>query len=67
MTYLVKVCVAVEADSRQEAEVAAIKKIAAGTYERIEVLEQKASYVEPREAERDAAIDSTIGDEGELA
>lgn len=67
MTYLVTICVAVEADSRQEAEDAAIKKIAAGAFERIEALEQEANYEDRQEAERDGAIDTAIGDEGELA
>jgi hypothetical protein len=64
MKYLVKISVVVEADSRQEAECAAINKIAAGGYEDIEVLEQEATE-DRAEVQRDAAIDSAIGDEGE--
>lgn len=67
MKYLVRICVAVDADSRQEAEGAAMKKIAAGGYEHIEVLEQEASYEDSAEVQRDAAIDADIGDEGEEA
>ncbi|MGA3127793.1 MAG: hypothetical protein ABSD13_13860 [Candidatus Korobacteraceae bacterium] len=64
MKHLVKISVLVEADSRQEAERAAINKIAAGGYEDIEVLEQEATE-DRAEVQRDGAIDSAIGDEGE--
>jgi len=67
MRYLVKISVVVDADSRQKAEGAAIKKIAAGGHGQIEVLEQVASYEDSAEAQRDAVIDSAIGDEGEVA
>lgn len=65
MKYLVKISVVVEADSTQEAERTAINEIAAGAYEDIGVLEQGESYEDRGEAQRDAAIDSAIGDEGE--
>jgi len=67
MKYLVKICAVVDSESRQKAEGAAIKKIAAGGYEQIEVLEQVASDGDSVEAQRDAGIDSAIGDEGEAA
>ena len=65
MKYLVKISVVVEADSTQEAQRAAINEIAAGAYEQREVLEQETSYEDRTEAQRDAAIYSAIGDEGE--